>query len=283
MYKKYLSFVLGLAMIFGFAVAAPALAQTTSLQAGWQGRGGPMMGRGNPSGAMMKPGVFGTVSAINGNILTVTSKGGLGGPRPMTSGKTSVAPTAPTPVTYTVDATNATVMKNNATSTLSAIVVGDSIVAQGTLTGTNFVATTIRDGLPTMMGGGKGQNGNDNGNGDGKGHATSTPLFVGNGQPIVAGNVSVINGSSITVTNKSNVTYTVDASSAKILSGQNSAATIANIAVGDSVVVQGTVNGTAVTATTILDQAKPATTPKKGMMGNFFGGIGSFFGHLFGF
>ena len=122
----------------------------------------------------------------------------------------------------------------------------------------------------------------------GKG-ATSTPPFAGNGQPITAGNVSAINGATLTVTTKSNVTYTVDASNAKILAGQNATATIANIVVGDSVVVQGAVNGTNVTATTIIDRVKPvdnsnaSTTPKKGMMGGFFGGIGSFFGHLFGF
>jgi len=122
----------------------------------------------------------------------------------------------------------------------------------------------------------------------GKG-ATSTPPFAGNGQPITAGNVSAINGATLTVTTKSNVTYTVDASNAKIIAGQNATATISNIVVGDSVVVQGAVNGTHVTATTIIDRVKPvnnfnaSTTPKRGMMGGFFGGIGSFFGHLFGF
>ncbi len=143
-----MGFLAGLAMILGFAVASPAFAQTTGAPSapagGWQGHGG----SGGMMRGTMKPGVFGTVSAINGNILTVTGRSGFGA-RPMTNGKaTSVALPAPAPVTYTVDATNATVKKNNATSTLSAIVVGDTVTAQGTLTGTNLVATMIRDGRP---------------------------------------------------------------------------------------------------------------------------------------
>ena len=268
--------------VASLAIALPAFAQTTGTGQGqaygsWQGRGnpgGPMMRVG---GGAMKPGVFGTVASINGDIITVTGRNGFGGPRPMTSsGTTSVAPTTATSVTYTVDATNATVMKNNATSSLSAIVVGDTVMAQGTLTGTNLVATMIRDGVvPTTHTGAPGQ--------FGKG-ATSTPAFSGNGEPVTAGNVTAISGSSITITNKSNVTYVVDASNAKIVTG-NTTGTISNVAVGDSIVVQGTVNGTSVTATTIIDQAKPANAPTAGKPApkGFFGSIGSFFSHLFGF
>ena len=32
-------------------------------------------------GGTIKPGVFGTVASINGNILTVTGRNGFGGPR----------------------------------------------------------------------------------------------------------------------------------------------------------------------------------------------------------
>jgi cyanophycinase-like exopeptidase len=56
------------------------------------------------------------------------------------------------------------------------------------------------------------------------------------------------------------------------------------------VVVQGTVNGASVTASTIIDQGQPAaagttgTTAKhSNFLGGIFGGIGSFFSHLFGF
>ncbi len=205
-------------------------------------------------GGAMKPGVFGTVSAINGDTLTVTGRGGFGGPRPMTTGgTTSVAPTAPTPVTYTVDATNATVKKNNATSTLSAIVVGDTVMAQGTLTGTNLVATMIRDGVVPTTRSANGAPGKP-----GQNWASSTPAFAGNGEPVTAGDVTAVSGTTVTITNKSNVTYTIDASNAKVVSGQNNTATVSNIAVGDSIVVQGAVDGNSVIATTIIDQAKPA-------------------------
>ncbi len=94
-------------------------------------------------GGMMKPGVFGTVSAVSGNIITVTSTHRTG-PRPA-AGSTTTPTTTTT--TYTVDATNATITKNNVAGTISSIAVGDTIIAQGTLTGTNLVATTIRDGV----------------------------------------------------------------------------------------------------------------------------------------
>jgi len=48
------------------------------------------------------------------------------------------------------------------------------------------------------------------------------------------------------------VTYTVDASNAKF-QGPNTV-TIANISVGNSVVIQGTVNGTSVVASSIIEK-----------------------------
>jgi hypothetical protein len=218
-----------------------------------------------PGGSgMMKPGVFGKVTVVSGNIITVAGKSGFG--------------TNATNVTYTVDATNATVMKNGATSSVSNIAVGDSISAQGTLTGTNLVATTIRDGaIPA---------------GQGKGSGQGTPPFTGNGEPIVAGSVTAVSGNTITITNKSNVTYTIDATNAKITKGPNTS-TISDVAVGDMIVAQGTVNGNAVVATSVIDQSKAGNNsqgnegnsgqPQPHQGGGFFGGIGSFFAHIFGF
>jgi len=89
----------------------------------------------------------------------------------------------------------------------------------------------------------------------------------------------------VVITNKSNVTYTVDVTNAKILEGQNTV-TVSSLAVGDSLVIQGTVNGNSVTASTVLDQkisttTTGTTTPPQHK--GFFGAIGSFFSHLFGF
>jgi hypothetical protein len=222
-----------------------------------------MMGRLLGQGVgMMKPVVFGTVTAINGNSLTVSGRQGLGAPSTAT-------------VTYTVDASKASVRKNNATSTVSAIAVGDTVAISGSVSGTTVIAKVIRDGAPGMMG---------QGQGFGR-FASSTAGIIGNGQPVVAGKVSTITGNSLTITNISNVTYTVDVSSAKILAGPNPI-TISNIAVGDTVIVQGTVNGTAISASTLIDQTQIASsTQAKKQAGprGLFAGVGQFFKHLFGF
>ena len=211
-----------------------------------------MMGR----GMGQAPGVFGTVASVSGNTLTVTSKMGPGG----TAG-----------TTYTVDATNATVTKNGASSSVSNVSTGDTVMVQGTVSGTSVTATSIRDGLP-------------------QGQKPQTPVIQGNGQPVIGGNVTAINGSTLTVTNKSNVTYTVDATSATVEKG-NAVSSISNVAVGDNVVVQGTVNGNAVTASSVIDSGAAPTANSttntsgahQGGMGGFFSGIGSFFHRLFGF
>jgi hypothetical protein len=126
----------------------------------------------------------------------------------------------------------------------------------------------------------------------GQGHATSTPPvspFTGNGQPVIAGKVSAVSGNSLTVMTTSNVTYTVDASSAKILKGSNTIV-LSSVAIGDTVLVQGAVNGTSVTASTVVDQSgTPANgmpAPGKEQPRGFLGGVGNFFksfAHLFGF
>jgi hypothetical protein len=219
------------------------------------------------------PGVFGTVASISGNNITVTGTIGLHG-----------KDASNTTTTYTVDATNATVMKGGAASTVSAITVGDTVMIQGTVTGSNIVATTIRDGIPTI---GKGKDSQENAGDEGQ-KTPPVSIIKGNGQPIVGGNVTAISGSTVTVTNKSNITYTVNATNA-IIEKANATSTLANIAVGDSVVVQGTVNGTSITASSVLDQGIPASasgnpaSPRpRGFMG-FFSGIGGFFAHFFGF
>ena len=252
--------------------AVPAVGAMTH-----QGRGG-MMGA-------HKPGVMGTVTAISGNTITVTSKqfsahqwGG--------SGTAQASPTTqptPTTITYTVDATNATVKKNAATSAVSSIAVGDMVMVQGTVSGTSVTATSIIDGMGRGMGNGTESDG---------GGANIANLPAGNGQPIIGGAVTAVSGNTITITNTARVTYTIDATSAKLSKAGATTATISDIVVGDNVIAQGTVNGTTVTAANVIDQgAKPvAATSTSGANGTqpaqkhgFFGGIGSFFSHLFGF
>ena len=66
--------------------------------------------------------------------------------------------------------------------------------------------------------------------------------------------------------------------------------TISNVAVADNVVVQGAINGTSVSAYSVIDQKVKTgvgdsnggdKNQKPGM--SFFGGIGNFLKHLFGF
>ena len=217
-------------------------------------RDGVMQGAGRGSG------IFGTVASVNGTTLTVTSKGRMMPRQTQNSNNTAT--------TYTVNAGSATVTKNGATSSVSAIAAGDSVAVQGTVSGTTVTATTIRDGM------GQGQNGGQ-------------PAMQGNGQPIVAGSVTSISGTTLTVTTSTNIVYTVDASNAKVTKGKTASA-VSSIATGDKVVVQGTVNGTSVAASSVMDQAAPKSstgTQQSGGNGIFGGMMGVFknFFHMFGF
>ena len=151
---------------------------------------------------------------------------------------------------------------------------------QGTVTGTNVVATAIRDWVT--------KNKEDK---DKNQKPEPTILIQGNGQPIIAGAITAINGTTLTVTNKSGITYTVNASTAKV-QNKGALSTLSTVAVGDNVIVQGAVTGTSVTAYSVIDQGatpspSPSVSPKSednsGFRGNFFGGLGRFFRQLFGF
>jgi hypothetical protein len=197
-----------------------------------------------PGPVQINRGVMGTVTAVSGTTITVSAKTGT------------------TTTVYTVTAANATVKKNDAASTVSAIAVGDQVRVQGTVSGTTVTATNIVDGK-----------------------MTPPPIVLpqGNGQPIIGGTVTAISGNTITIANKSNVSYTIDATSATFIKS-GVAATLSSVAVGDTVVAQGTINGTSVTAVSITDQGKvQASTATAGDSKGFFGAIGGFFAHLFGF
>ncbi|MCX6721686.1 MAG: DUF5666 domain-containing protein [Candidatus Staskawiczbacteria bacterium] len=176
----------------------------------------------------MRPNLVGKVSAISGNTITVVSQQGFRKP--------TDAIINPSSTIFTVDASGAKIFKGDVTSAVSGITVGDTIIVQGTVTGTNVVATMIRDG----------QIGKDNEN-------QALLQIQGNGQPVVAGKVSAINGSNITIVNNS-VTYTIDTITAKFIVGGQTTATISNVAVGDNLIVQGTINGNSVIASTVIDK-----------------------------
>ncbi|MFA5048155.1 MAG: DUF5666 domain-containing protein [Patescibacteria group bacterium] len=266
--KKVLFYSFFIALTAGtLALAAPTFAATKGSDNATNQKA--LMGRGEFRGRMMvgnRSGVVGTVATISGTTLTVNGRQSFG--------------TSTASVVYTIDGANATVVKNNATSTFSSITVGDTIFVQGTISGTSVTATSICDG---MKGGPKGEN-----PGEKRGHnSSSTPPIQGNGQPVIAGTISAVSGSALTVSAKSGIQYSVDATTAKIVKGQT-VITVSNIAVGDPVVVQGATNGTSVVASSIIDQARPVTAGtaagnKSPVHSGIFGQIGGFFKHLFGF
>jgi hypothetical protein len=278
MNKKYISVALG--AVTGIAMIVPAFAQTgvpttTNTQRMMRfggGQKGEVRGPGTKQ-MINRPSVQGTVTGVSGNIITLS--GHLG----MASSTVAIAST-----TFTIDATNAKIIKNNATSTVTAIVAGDTLYVQGTVTGTNVVATMIRDGFVMGTRAGKGDRTNGNQNNGG-----ALQQLQGNGQPIVAGTVSSISGTTLIITNKSNVTYTVDVTSSKILKN-NATSTVTSVATGDMVIIQGAVNGTTITASTVIDNGAPKamTAPQQALNQKqtpkgFFSGIGGFFSRMFGF
>ena len=194
--------------------------------------------------------VVGTVTAINGTTLSVSSKNErsfpfFNGPKDATS----------TVTIYTVNAANASITNgpgaNAATTTLSSVKVGDKLIVRGTIDGTAIAAASIAD-----LG------------------VTPTPP-VQPAKAFIFGTISAINGSSLTVSGKTfgasaTTTYTVDASSAKFWkigdgfkpSGEN----LSNVTVGDHVLIIGTLSGTSITASSVIDGTftkKPHPSEKK--------------------
>lgn len=78
------------------------------------------------------------------------------------------------------------------------------------------------------------------------------------------GTVTSVNGSIITITTKDSTTYSVDASTAKIMKNRNTIIPVGSVLVGDTVMVQGTITGTNIAATTIFDGKLPIKKLGKG-------------------
>lgn len=170
-----------------------------------------------------------------------------------------------TTIVYTIDATNAKIYEGRATTTVSNIAVGNMVWVQGKVTGENVTANVIMVmAIPTPKVGDKGNKNNQ---------------LTGDGQPVVAGTISSVSSTTIIITNSGSSTYTVDITNAKVFEG-NKVASSSALSVGDAVVVQGAVNGTSITASTVIGQNEPAgkEAPK-----GFIGSIGSFFSRLFKF
>jgi preprotein translocase subunit YajC len=84
----------------------------------------------------------------------------------------------------------------------------------------------------------------------------------------IVGTVTSINGTIVLVTSKDNVQYTVDAANATIMKEgvapniNPTLVKIADIQVGDSIVVRGVINDAEINANNIFDGKMPANRPK---------------------
>ncbi len=206
----------------GVGFAGITSAQTASTTSGFVQHMRGMWGGGKMN---EMPGVFGKVTAVNSNTITVSEQ----------------KPGEAIATDYLVDATNAKMTKGTVgaaptTITVADIAVGDMVAVRGTVSGTSVTATAIMDGLGMMRGPG-GQRGS------GFGHGT-------------AGTVTAVSGNTITLTGKDGKSYTIDASGAQI--GKVTTITVGDVQVGDMLNVSGTVSGQNVTAKHIMDGNPPA-------------------------
>ena len=99
----------------------------------------------------------------------------------------------------------------------------------------------------------------------------------GFGGPAILGTVTAINGTTLSVTGKDSGLYTINAASTTVKKFASSTApttiALANVAVGDTVMVRGQIITASITAKEIMDGVPPARPQmgKQGFMGKLFG------------
>lgn len=102
------------------------------------------------------------------------------------------------------------------------------------------------------------QNGNDNDRDDQQStstQSTSTPTTTpGTVNVNLVGTVTAVSGSTLTLSGQNGATYSVDAANASITGGGQTHV-LADIKVGDKLAVHGTLSGSVVTATSIVDKS----------------------------
>ncbi len=252
-----LGFVVASAVLFGSAVVyRTALAQPVGMTGDTQG-GGAQAGESDNSNMS---GVFGTVMSVSGNTFTLSPRTNRGGS---------------SPAAYTVDASQAEIIKSGASASLANIMVGDSVTVMGVVNGANVTAISIRDGGT-------------------QGQRAQASLPHGNDQSVISGSITAVSGLTLTVTDKNGIIYTVDATKSEIKK-KNVPSHLSSVVLGDAVVVQGVVNGVSVVASTVMDGGAPtaasqsitatnaSTDARPGGLGGLLGGIGNFFHRLFSF
>lgn len=106
-------------------------------------------------------------------------------------------------------------------------------------------------------------------------------------KPTALGLVTAINGNSLTITTKDGTVYTIDASKATIkgFTKDKKTITLADLKVGDQIAVTGTLSGTAISATSIIDgfggRMGHDNEDKQGHMPGLFGTVATTNGGVF--
>ncbi len=183
------------------------------------------------------PRIMGVVLDINGSIITISNK----------SQSTK----------YTIDASSAKIKKiitqtdgsNNLTSEVlvSDIKVGDTLMVQGVVNGESIAAENIIDGKIIRS-----EHNKEN----------KIPRIIGTVSNIDGATITITRNNGFVKTNSTLTTYTVDASKAilnkftPVNTGLKPTPTlilISDIKIGDTLIIQGTINGSNINATTITD------------------------------
>lgn len=192
--------------------------------------------------------VAGTVASVNGNIFTVNEERN-----------------ASSSVLYTIDASNAKVFSNGATSTISEIQTGDKVFIKGKISGTNVTANVVVEGAVNgILGKIKIRHVALNASTTPKDkiisrffplHASTTDPLRGN---FTLGNVTAVNGTSFTVEDKgrrdvATTTYTVITDGSTVFKKAAQSGSLSDVTVGQFVMVAGAKNSAndTITATSV--------------------------------
>lgn len=146
--------------------------------------------------------------------------------------------------TYTVDISNAKVRRGTTVIQSSDISVGDSLFIQGAVNGSTIVATNVLTAK-----------------------ADTTLNKPSNGNNGIVGTVTAVNNTTLTVLGKNGTTYTVAGANAKVWENKKETTSLNTIAVGDTVVIQGSVNGENVEASSIYEVTLSQRSADSGIRG----------------
>lgn len=252
--KPLLVSAFAIVMLFGLGFATSAQAFSIKLPGLNRGHENEKeMERGEKHGEDNRPGVrlavgqgiTGTVTAVSSASITVNGKH------------------ASSTGSFVVDVSNARFFKNSATTTISSIIVGDTVFVQGAVNGTSAVAVAVYDGkLPAVIA--KLQmhreEKKDERKEDRQERREDRIADHMRGSAIL-GVVTSVSGNTLLVDGKmgtgtASTTFTVDATNAKIFKDK-ATTTVSAIVAGDKVLIEGAVNGTSVSANVIFDGKFP--------------------------